>query len=367
MAAKTIIEINGNKYDAITGRMIVDGASQTTTNSTQAVHSSPNSGVIDGFQRPKVKLQSSVAPHSQMRKKPQKAQTLARNVVKKPATSYRYKSSGLLQNSKTELTVAETRRKILNKTPANRLQRADTTVQSNVVTRFSNTDNVPRLKVTQPIAVARENIQKSAPLPAAPPITTKKKTTSQPVTDLHYEHALARANSHHLSPPKKLHLHQRLAIWFHVSPKLIGITAACLAFIVLSGFFAYQKVPNLSMRVAASRAGFNGTIPNNPPSGYSFKGPIKYEKNAIILSYKSGSDNRQFNIVQRPSNWSSEALLTNYLGDANMRYQTYSDHGLTVYIMNGNNASWVNKGIWYTLNGTNTLSTEQVLSMAASM
>jgi hypothetical protein len=35
--------------------------------------------------------------------------------------------------------------------------------------------------------------------------------------------------------------------------------------------------------------------------------------------------------------------------------------------MEKNIALWVNDGIWYTLNGTNTLSTEQVLAMAASM
>jgi hypothetical protein len=121
------------------------------------------------------------------------------------------------------------------------------------------------------------------------------------------------------------------------------------------------------MRVAASRAGFTGTIPGTTPAGYAFKGPIKYDNKAIVVNYKSNSDNRAFSIIQRPSNWSSDALLTNYVSGTNMRYQTYNNRGLTVYVMDNTGAAWVDNGIWYSLNGTNTLSTEQILAMAASM
>lgn len=121
------------------------------------------------------------------------------------------------------------------------------------------------------------------------------------------------------------------------------------------------------MRVAASQAGFKGTVPSTTPAGYAFHGPITYEKNVIVVSYKSNSDDRSFKIVQKPTTWSSEALLANYVNKSNMRYQTYNDKGLTVYVMDSNNAAWVDNGIWYTLVGSSSLSTEQVLAMAASM
>jgi hypothetical protein len=367
VSAKTIIEINGRKYDALTGRIITDEATLGAAKSGHGIHSAPSSGVIDGFQKPRRKLQSSVVALAPISKKPQKAQTLARNIVKKPALAQKPKPVSQVAAPKRELSVAETRRRILSKTPAERLERAESTKQSSSVTRFSSTNNVPKPTITPHIAVAREHVAEAAPIPSAPPLTTTVNTNTHPTKKQVFTHPLAGANAHLALPPKKQRFHQRVADTLSVSPKFVSITAACLAVIVLSGFFAYQRIPNISMKVAASRAGFSGTIPGDTPAGYAFTGPIKYENNAIVVSYKSNSDNRKFNIVQRPSDWSSEALLSNFVNGSNMHFQTYNDHGLTVYVMEKNNASWVNNGIWYTLNGTDTLSTEQVLAMAASM
>lgn len=367
MSAKTIIEINGRKYDALTGRIITDEAILDNKKNGHPVHSVQSAGVIDGFQKPKLKLQSSVVPHAPISKKPQKSQTLARNVVKKPSLAQEVKTVSTPQSPKRELSVAETRRKILSKTPTERLERAEATKQSPAVTRFSSTNNVPKPTITPHIAVAREHVAEAAPIPSAPPITTTSNAHAHPTKKQVFTHPLAGANAHLALPPKKQKLHQRVADTLSVSAKFVSISAACLAIIILSGFFAYQRVPNISMKVAASRAGFSGTIPGDTPAGYAFNGPIKYEKSTIVVSYKSNSDDRKFSIVQRPSEWSSEALLTNFVNGTNMKYQTYNDHGLTVYVMEKNSAAWVDNGIWYTLNGTDTLSTEQVLAMAASM
>lgn len=369
MSAKTIIEINGRKYDALTGRIITDESVLSTQNGEHAVKTVQSSGVIDGFQKPKRKLQSSVVAQAPISKKPQKAQTLARHIVKKPALAQKTQPITKVQAPKRELSVAETRRKILSKTPDERLKRAEETKQSSSVTRFSSTNNVPKPTVTPHIAVAREQVVQAAPIPSAPPISVKSTTPAHahPTKKQVFTHPLAGANAHLALPPKKRRIHQRVADTLSVSPKFVSITAACLAIIVLSSFFAYQRIPNISMKVAASRAGFSGTIPSDTPAGYAFSGPIKYEQDAIVVSYKSNSDDRKFNIVQRPTNWSSEALLTNFVNTSNMRYQTYNDQGLTVYVMERNNAAWVDNGIWYTINGSDTLSTEQVLAMAASM
>ncbi len=365
MAAKTIIEINGRKYDALTGKIVADVAGTDSTKSESAVHAVQSSGVIDGFQKPKRKLQSSVTPRAPIAKKTQKAQTLARNIVKKPVAGQKPKVPIQASMPKRELSVAETRRKILSKSPPARLERAHNTKQSMSVARFSSTHNVAKPVVTAPIAVAREQVVNAAPIPSAPPITSH--SNNHPTKKQVFTHPLAGANAHLALPPKKRRIHQRAADTLRVSTRFASIAAACLAIVVLSGFFAYQRIPNISMRVAASRAGFAGTVPATTPAGYAFKGPIQYENNAIIVGYQSNSDNRAFKIVQRPSSWSSEQLLSNFVTGTNMRYQTYNDRGLTVYVLDNSSAAWVDNGIWYTLSGTNTLSTEQVLAMAASM
>lgn len=366
MAAKTIIEINGRKYDALTGRIVAD-ADVPKTDTNQPIVTKATSGVIDGFQRPKQKLESSVSSTLQSRKKQQRSQTLARHIVKKPAPGIKpAKAVSAVSTPKRELSVGEMRRKILSKTPAERQVRAETTKQSHAVTRFASTNHAPKPVVTQPIAVAREKVAEAAPMPSAPPITAHTNAT-HPTTKQSFTHPLAGANAHLAIPPKKRRLHQKVADALSVSPRVVAITAACLSIIVLSGFFAYQRIPNVSMRIAASQAGFKGTIPSTTPAGYAFNGPITYEKNVIVVSYKSNSDDRNFKIVQKPSTWSNEALLANYVSKSNMRYQTYNDKGLTVYVMDSNNAAWIDNGIWYTLVGSSSLSTEQVLAMAASM
>ncbi|HPR10213.1 MAG TPA: DUF4367 domain-containing protein, partial [Candidatus Saccharibacteria bacterium] len=199
------------------------------------------------------------------------------------------------------------------------------------------------------------------------PTTTTKETPTNPKKFVFEDH-IKKANSHLLKPVKKDSRRKRLVRSLKISPKVVSASAAVFALTLLAGFFAYQNVPMVSMRVAASKAGFNGALPTNIPAGYSFNGPVQADKDVILLTYNSNSDARRFIVTQKPSNWSSEALLTNYLLDSQFRYQAYKDNGLTIYIYNGSNATWVDKGIWYSVNGEDgSLSSEQLLELASSM
>ena len=122
------------------------------------------------------------------------------------------------------------------------------------------------------------------------------------------------------------------------------------------------------MRIAASKAGFPASLPSSIPAGYSFNGPVEVNEQVVSLKYDSNSDDRNFIITQKPTNWSSEALLTNYLLDSQFRYQVYKDKGLTIYVYDGSNATWVDKGVWYNVNGDEgSLSSEQLLELASSI
>lgn len=41
--------------------------------------------------------------------------------------------------------------------------------------------------------------------------------------------------------------------------------------------------------------------------------------------------------------------------------------GLTIYLFNNNRATWVNKGIWFSIEGADRLSREQILKMVYSL
>lgn len=121
------------------------------------------------------------------------------------------------------------------------------------------------------------------------------------------------------------------------------------------------------MRLAASRAGVPGTLPNYQPSGFGMSGPIQYKAGQITIHYKSRSDSRAFHINQRSSEWDSATLLDQFVATNRRSYQTYQDNGKTIYIYDNDNATWVDGGIWYQIEGNSSLNSDQLLRLAASM
>jgi hypothetical protein len=221
-------------------------------------------------------------------------------------------------------------------------------------------------KLTNSLTVAKAPAEKKGAPSQAPAITKPLLGNHEQKQEV-FHHSIASATSHKASKLKKEGLHKRLAKRLKVNPRVVTISAAVLAVVFLGSFLAYQNVPSVAMRVAANRAGFSGHLPSNTPAGFAFKGPIQYAKDNIVLKFQSNSDTRKFVIVQKPTDWTSESLLANYVLTTKSRYQTYHDKGLTVFIYNDGSATWVDKGVWYSLNGEGSLSADQILAIAGSM
>jgi hypothetical protein len=96
-------------------------------------------------------------------------------------------------------------------------------------------------------------------------------------------------------------------------------------------------------------------------------GPIQYQPGEVTLNYRSTSDQRGFNVVQKNSSWNSETLLENFVTAANKPYQTFQANGRTIYIYDGNKATWVDGGIWYNIDGQSNLNSDQLLRIAGSL
>jgi hypothetical protein len=198
-------------------------------------------------------------------------------------------------------------------------------------------------------------------------IDSKKTTYRASAAEKMIEAALTNASSHTEEHPHKKKKRSRVLKKLGISAKAAGMSSAILAGVLLGGFFAIQNVPNLSMRVAAARAGFDAQMPGYQPSGFSFKGPINYTTGKVTVSFKSNSDEREYEVTQQASNWNSDALLSNYVVAGNKQYQTYLDRGRTLYIYDGSNATWVDNGVWYTVEGNSEMTTDQLIRIAASI
>ena len=398
---KTTIQINGKLYDAKTGKVITDISSASAVNKSITPHN--NGVVMDGVARRKtgnnvtnlnpslVKAKANLPKNTQPyatdifkpKNKPhnhssvhnaQKSQTLNRRAVKKPiitttpAMHTKVSTPVATIHSRVEHS-ATGRGMLLKKVPQNRLVRAINSPKSNLVTKFgasrSNKPQLsPHLKVQQ--TPKAQNQSKINDPNLKNPVHQIEPNSLNIKRSVFQDH-LIKSNTTSNRPNKESSRKKNYKK-FKLSPKFISLTAVFIAFVLLGSFFAYQNIPSVGMRIAAQKAGFNGNLPGSVPAGFAFKSPIVADSNNITVTYQSDSDNRNFTLVQRPTNWSSESLLTNYLLDSQYRYQVYRDKGLTVYIYNGSNATWVDKGIWYSVTSEeNSLSSEQLLELASSI
>jgi hypothetical protein len=358
---KNVIEINGKKYDATTGKL-VDNA---RTPMKASLRPAQNIGSIDGFSRKKPTTVNAITKPSKISparrqavhatKPVQKSQTLMRSAVKKPVP-------------KTIQQPVSSDKKIssLGLSP-HRFEAAKNTPTNTQVYRYGaqpQHSNSVVMKL-QPLTVKKEEEVLTHAVPATKVFIQQKPHMSAAAKMIEKSLASATAHEHpqHEAPKK----HRKFAHKLGISARTMAISSTVLAGVLLGGFFAVQNVPNLSMRVAAARAGFDANMPGYNPSGFSFKGPINYSPGQVTVSFRSNTDSRNYDVTQRASNWNSDALLANYIIEEDKQYQTYLDRGRTLFIYDGSNATWVDNGVWYQIEGESDMTTDQLVRVADSI
>ena len=147
----------------------------------------------------------------------------------------------------------------------------------------------------------------------------------------------------------------------------MAVASSALAVLLLAGFVAYRNMPNMAMRVAAAKAGFDARLPEYRPAGFSLADPIQYGPGEITVNFKSLADGGGYKITQRPSKWDSETLLDKFVTSVSAPYQTYQGQDKTIFIYNESDATWVEDGVWYQITGNGGLTSDQLLRIASSL
>ena len=202
----------------------------------------------------------------------------------------------------------------------------------------------------------------------AHPIAQKAAQAAAPVT--HHTFATVRSaqDTKHAAMGKAL-AHASTETKQSKSPRgrAFNVAAASLGVLLITGYFTYVNMPNLSVRVAAAQAGIDASYPEYRPIGYRLNGPVAYQDGQVSMKFASNSSPVAFALNQSSSSWDSSALLEKYVNpNSNGKYATHADGGLTIYTY-GTEAAWVNGGILYTIEGDATLSNEQIRRMATSL
>jgi hypothetical protein len=310
MSKDTIVTINGQQYDAITGMPIAG-----STNDTRAK-----------------KATSAESVHSSI----QRSKTLIRRVTKKPSL-------------------------ISNHRPKHPGQTMDIARSSKIV-RFAShpvmsapaavsTPDLPA--ASHPILTKAHKAHAKHTVIVAP--TTKK--TSQEIKNDQITAALAK-------PPTK----QARKHFFNRHPRAITIIVASIFIALTAGYLTYVNLPTFSVRVASASAGINATYPQYRPDGYSLNSGPQWSDGQVTLNFVANSGTSKFTLQQTKSSWDSSAVLANIVNkNAGDQYITNQEQGLTIYTYGSGDAAWVNGGILYTIQGNAPLSGGQIRHIATSM
>ena len=363
-----VIEINGKKYDAVTGRLIMHEKSQA--NASDVKSAQPKSGIVlDGFVRKSHRTDVAHTNATHHKKPVQKSQTLMRQAVKKPSTQPLSPPNPVSKQLLVKPTLASSPH--LQKSASVYSKNPFVSRYGDIQHRSTVVKKVQALEVKKPVHFHTISAVAPAIINHDTSVSTHQESSGgrSKATSMMLERALASATSHELPTLPSQHKNKRkkLAHKLGISARAMAISSTVLAGVLLSGFFAIQNVPNLSMRVAAARAGFNASMPGYNPSGFSFKGPIKYSPGQVTISFNSNTDDREYTVTQKATSWNSDALLSNYVVTSNKQYQTYLDRGRTLYIYDESNATWIDNGVWYQVEGNSDMTTDQLVRIASSI
>ncbi len=345
MAKQHIIELNGKRYDALTGKMVGEQAAM------KSAHKAPLQPVtshnLDGFA--KKPERSGHTAHPQARSV-QKSHTLMRTTVHKPISHKLHAVATVVDQKPAEQPVHM----------SSSVLRSKLTPHSPLIRKFSLNPDDNEHKVAPD-----SRKQMPSPAPTLSKAAASAATVSVSVNPLHQ--AIANATSHQQPKLKRPGVHKRVANRLHISPRVLSGGSLLVAALLLIGFFSYQNIPNLKMHLAASRAGVHGTLPAYQPPGFHLNN-ISYKPGEINVSFVSNSDGRNFRLSQVASAWNSDTLRDKLKNDAKTTNpMEVPDNGKTLFIYNDSNVTWVDGGILYKIEGDSKLNSDQLLRLANSI
>lgn len=355
------IELNGKQYDARTGAEVSSVSQLPAKASTKHV---------DGFVRrkpsqaknPRTQAGVSVA---HVHRTNERSSALMRTAVKQPK-NHPIHAKASTPAATPAAPAATTKPRIgLNQ---GRMYRANTVNQSAHISKFGSeaalktTIKTAVVPVKEAPAAHATTHPKPVPRPVLNSTPIHENTSSQHAID----RALAIADSHFQPQVKKVSFASRAAKKLRISAQTLQISSAGLAVIALVGIVGYQHIPRLSLQIATTRSGVNATLPSYQPSGYSLNNVIAAAPGEVTMQYESNTDNRNFSVIQRSTDWNSQTLLDNFVTQEDQNYQLLQANGRTVYLY-GDNATWVDGGVWYQITGDAGLNRDQIIRIVEGL
>lgn len=345
MGKQSIIVLNGQKYDALTGKRILEGGHVQHAPAKVTVFS-------DVIASPKTKPHQThhKTPSTKVHQTIQPSKTLMRHAVKKP-TPDKQIAHATSVTPKIQ-TTSQPKHHLINKVST-----------SPAISRFGNLQNA-ETQVTK-------SITHHAPV-EPPKIMIEAQIKEHKIT----AEELIQKSLNSIKEPSKQNLHKRTKLRhkaakrLKVSNRVINIAAGGMAVLLLTGFFAYQNIPNLAVRYAGVKAGVSATLPGYHPSAFEVSNSVRYSPGQVSITYTSNTDDRDYVITQKNTDWDTSELEKFMAGNSGKSPQSYATDEGVIYIKNENNrviASTIENGVLKNLSGDSSLNTDQVIKIVSSM
>lgn len=385
MGHNNIIELNGKRYDAITGAYLgkshaqpvpavpskaartIDGVrrtqpstKQTQAKSSQKPDNKPHKKQDDKSDHNKThhssgKSSKSHTKHNRSTQhakphRPERAKTLMRSAVQKPAAQPKT-LNGVVAKPANNLEF----KKAAHNVDGARLNRSLQVPKHHDVQRFNEAVLPDGQATVQPTPAAQQSASQP---PNIPTVQISEPQHLRPA-DI-FETAVARATSHEQPAPKLKPSRSKRAL------RASLVAAALLA--VIGGFVWLQR-PTIELKVASMQAGFQADQPGHNLTGYA-RESTQYNSGQVIITFRSGD--RHYKIAQQKSGWNSQTLLdTAVLGAATTEPQTVESRGRIVYLYKTKdeswNAAWVDGGVRFELTGNAYMTKDDISAIVDSM
>jgi len=350
---KTILTINGIRYDASTGQQIDDSPRSQTVAAAPPAHteSKPTHTTVT----------KSRTTHIKHHHRPtQKSQTLMRKAVKKPASKTQRIDGFAPINQPSQPT--------LDPKLAERIKHAQSIPTHNAVRRFDISPAQPSVAPRHaPMAVQPAPMPKPAQHVVHTPTTVTSATQHTSAKEKFVSSQLAKqVEQQHDSPFKKKSLRQKLKSKSR-KKRVLSIAASSLAVLLIAGFLVMQNMSTISLVVANRRAGISARMPKGVPSNFSSDQKVVSAKGQVTLTYVSNSDDRAFSLTQQITDMTPASLLEAMEKRNPDTISTFETGGITLYIYGPGEAEWIDQGIRYSIAGNSGLNTEQLAAIATSL
>lgn len=151
-----------------------------------------------------------------------------------------------------------------------------------------------------------------------------------------------------------------------MSPGASRIFAVTAAVLIMGGYIWLQNYPKLAIESADSRSGVAASLPAYVPTSYNLAA-TSVAPGLVTLKFTSPSSADTLTIAQQRTDWDPSSLLDNYIAKTTDDYAAVQGQGLTIYMFGQNQATWVNRGIWFSIAGASRLSRDDILKIAYSL